>query len=220
MKFIKIPISTLQSIPIVKKEDISLDVYCAPNFLFREFFWLRLRLLVILMNWVKLKTDRALDFGGGSGILSTTLSQGFKQVDLIDLVADEARHLIKLYDLKNVKIEQSNALEFDYGADQFDMIVAADVLEHFKDLSGPLPQIHRWLKPDGVFFTSLPSENFAYRFLRIIFRKTKPWDHYHTAAHVERTLKQNGFRKVAGLYHPLIVPIFPLFRISAWRKTT
>ena len=31
-------------------------------------------------------------------------------------------------------------------------------------------------------------------------------------------LRAGGFRKVMGLYHPLLLPVFPLFRISAWRK--
>ena len=219
MKFIKVPISTLASIPVAKKEDISLDVYCGPNIIFREFFWLRLRLLTLLINWVKPNNERALDFGGGSGIMTPTLSQGFDRVDLIDLHADEADYLIKLLNIKNAFITKTNILDFDYGADQFDMIMAADVLEHFQDLNGPLPKIKRWLKPDGFLFTSLPTENIFYCFLRIIFRKQKPWDHYHTAAHVEATLKNHGFKQVAGIYHPLFIPLFPLFRISAWKKT-
>ena len=218
MLFIKVPIDTLSAIPVTRQEDISLDIYCAPNVLFREFFWLRLRLLTALMNWVKPNKSNALDFGGGSGILAPTLSQGFERVDLIDLHADEANFLIKLFDLKNVFVKQTNILDFDYGADHFDMIVAADVLEHFEDLDGPLPKIFRWLKPSGVLFTSLPTENWFYDFLRVVFRKEKPWDHYHTAAHVEATLKHHGFRKVAGLYHPMLIPILPLFRISAWKK--
>jgi 2-polyprenyl-3-methyl-5-hydroxy-6-metoxy-1,4-benzoquinol methylase len=218
MKFIKVPLKMLASIPVAKQEDISLDVYCGPNPLFREFFWLRLRLLTLLMNWVKPKNGRALDFGGGSGIMAPTLSQGFDRVDLIDLHADEADYLIKLLNIQNVFVNKTNILEFDYGQDQFDMIIAADVLEHFQDLNGPLPKIKRWIKPDGYLFTSLPTENIWYRVLRIIFRKEKPWDHYHTAAHVEATLKKHGFKKVAGIYHPLLVPLFPLFRISAWRK--
>ncbi len=82
----------------------------------------------------------------------------------------------------------------------------------------PLARIHRWLKPDGVLFTSLPTDNAWYRGLRILFNKAPSEDHYHTAAQVEAILRRAGFCKVAGLYHPLILPIVPLFRISAWRK--
>lgn len=218
MRFVKVPIATLASIPVARKEDISLDVYCSPNVLFREFFWLRLRLLTLLMTWIRPGHRRALDFGGGSGALTPTLSRGFETVDLIDLHADEADYLIKLFGLENVVVEKANILTFDYGADQFDMIVAADVLEHFQDVNGPLPKLFRWLKPNGVLFTSLPTENLFYRFLRVIFGKEKPWDHYHSAAQVEAALKRHGFRKIAGLYHPLLIPVLPLFRISAWKK--
>lgn len=218
MRFIKASIDTLTKIPVTRKEDISLDVYCAPNLLFREFFWLRLRLLTLLINRIKPKLGNVLDFGGGSGIMCPTLSEGFQRVDLVDLHADGANFLIQIFDLKNVVIKQTDIRDFDYGADKFDAIIAADVLEHFEDLGGPLPVIYRWIKPDGVLFTSLPTENWFYNFLRIVFRKQKPWDHYHTAAHVEAVMKSHGFVKIAGIYHPLFLPILPLFRISAWKK--
>lgn len=39
----------------------------------------------------------------------------------------------------------------------FDVILAADVLEHLPRPELLLPQIGRWLKPDGLFIASLPN---------------------------------------------------------------
>ena len=146
------------------------------------------------------------------------LALNFEHVDILDQNTDAARELAEKLELSNVSIINADARTYDYQGAQFDAIVAANVLEHFQDLTQPITNIKKWLHPNGFLFTSLPTENIFYRLLRIIFRKTKPHDHYHTAAEVEGCLKEHGFKKAAGLYHPLILRIFPLFRISAWCK--
>ncbi len=220
MLYTQPPQSLLRSLidPATQSSDIALDVYCADNVLLREFFWARLRMLTLLIRRFSKRNETCLDFGGGSGIFMVSLASGFDRVDLIDLNTEQAERLQASYGIENVRITRANIATFDYGAGAFDAIVAADVLEHFKDLSLPVERIRHWLSADGTLYTSLPTENWCYRFLRVLFGKQKPHDHYHTAAEVERFLRDSGFRKVGGLYHPLFVPLFPLFRISAWRK--
>ncbi len=200
-------------------EDIALDVYCSENVLFREFFWFRLWMLTRMIRRLSGGRGTCLDFGGGSGVFMPTLATGFERVQLIDLNADQARELKDALSVDNVTIVSADIVDHDFGEGKFDAIVAADVLEHFQDLQFPLDRLKRWLADDGYLFTSLPTENIFYRGLRIPFRKQKPADHYHTARHVEKRLRDSGFRKVMGWYHPLFVPLFPLFRISAWQKS-
>jgi 2-polyprenyl-3-methyl-5-hydroxy-6-metoxy-1,4-benzoquinol methylase len=220
MHYIQPPLPLLRGLidPETQSSDIALDVYCADNFLLREFFWARLRMLTLLIRRFSTGDQRCLDFGGGSGIFMVSLASGFKRVDLIDLNTAQAERLQASYGIENVRITRANVNAFDYGAGAFDAIVAADVLEHFKDLQLPIERIRHWLSDGGTLYTSLPTENLCYRVLRVLFGKQKPHDHYHTAAEVERFLRASGFRKVGGLYHPLFVPLFPLFRISAWKK--
>lgn len=220
MRYVKPPLALLRSLvdPQTSSSDIALDVYCARNALLREFFWARLWMLTLLIRRFSKPGDRCLDFGGGSGIFMPSLASGFCSVDLIDLNTAQAEQMQNAYALGNVRITRANIKEFDFGTGAFDAIVAADVLEHFEDLSFPVERIRHWLNTKGTLYTSLPSENLAYRLLRIAFGKQKPHDHYHAARQVERFLTDNGFRKVSGLYHPLFLPLFPLFRISAWQK--
>lgn len=220
MRYVKPPLTLLRRLidPRTSSSDIALDVYCADNALLREFFWARLWMLTLLIRRFSRPGERCLDFGGGSGIFMPSLASGFRSVDLIDLNTAQAEQLHGAYQLDNVRITRANIKEFDFGEGAFDAIVAADVLEHFEDLSFPVERIRHWLGGKGLLYTSLPSENLAYRLLRIVFGKRKPHDHYHAAWQVERFLAENGFRKVFGLYHPLLLPLFPLFRISAWRK--
>jgi len=218
MRYVQPPVSLLKEISAVQNQDISLDVYCSEQTLLRNFFWLRLRLLTALIRRTRPATRRCLDFGGGSGVFAASLSTGFDQVTLIDQNTDEARDLVRRLGIRNVDLVNANVFDHEFAPGTFDAVTAADVLEHFTDPREPIARIRRWMADDGVLFTSLPTENACYRILRLIFGKKKPADHYHSAAEVEAMLRQGGFRKVMGLYHPLLLPIFPLFRISAWRK--
>ena len=218
MRYVQPSIEMLKDISAERNQDISLDVYCSDKKLLRSFFWYRLALMSWLMRRLRPHPGDCLDFGGGSGVFAATLATGFERVTLIDQNTDEAAQLTARLGLANVSLVNADIRDFDFGADRFDAITAADVLEHFTDLDLPLGRIKRWLKADGLLFTSLPTENAWYRALRLVFGKTKPHDHYHSAAEVESALRSAGFKKVAGLYHPLLVPVMPLFRISAWRK--
>jgi 2-polyprenyl-3-methyl-5-hydroxy-6-metoxy-1,4-benzoquinol methylase len=220
MRYVKPPLELLRRLidRQTNSSDIALDVYCADNALLREFFWARLWMLTLLIRRFSGAQGRCLDFGGGSGIFMPSLASGFRNVDLIDLNTTQAEQLREAYELGNVRITRANIGQFDFGSGAFNAIVAADVLEHFQDLSFPVERIRHWLDAKGILYTSLPSENLAYRLLRRVFGKQKPHDHYHAAWQVERFLTENGFRKVFGIYHPLFLPLFPLFRISAWQK--
>ena len=183
----------------------------------RKFFWMRLRLIRRLIFRYSPTAVTSLDFGGGGGVFLPTLSQTFKQVVCVDLENAEAVQVIRKYALQNVELVTGDIAELAVDKAPFDVIVAADVLEHFRDLSMPVPVIRQWLAQDGVLYTSLPTENFLYIFLRWVFGVEKPWDHYHTAQEVEDYLADHGFRKISSLYVPLYINFFPLFRISAWK---
>jgi ubiquinone/menaquinone biosynthesis C-methylase UbiE len=220
MRYIQPPIELLREISAECGERNLLAIYCSDPKLLRGFFWFRLRLITWLIRRVRPKAGNCLDFGCGSGIFAASLATGFDTVTLFDRDTQMAAQMIKRLGLSNVELVTADVAEFDFGVDRFDAITAADVLEHFVDLELPLARLKRWLRPDGFLFTSLPTENAWYRGLQIVFRR--PHDevneHYHTAAQAEAALLRAGFRKVAGLCHPLLMPILPLFRISAWRK--
>jgi len=192
-------------------------LYYAGNPVLRRMFWQRLHSLNRLMRRVHGVDGSCLDFGGGSGVFLPTLAQQFDQVTLLDLEASQARQVAKKYDLHNVTIREDDAATVDF-AHPFDVAVAADVLEHFQDTELPISRLHRWLKPGGVLFTSLPTENWVYVFLRKVFGIEKPWDHYHTGYEVEARLEAGGFRRIETTCVPLGIPVAPLFLISAWRR--
>jgi len=215
-KFIEIPKEFMAGIALGSERTPNL--YYSGNLLMRRVFWQRLYLLNRLIRSNAIKLELCLDFGGGGGVMLPTLARHFKLITLLDLDVAEARQVVQHYHLGNVEILQQDVAATDFPAPGFDAIVAADVLEHFRELSTPVSALHRWLSPDGLLFTSLPTENWVYVMLRKLFGVTKPIDHYHTGYEVEAYLATQGFEKIASVSAPLYFHVAPLFLISAWRK--
>lgn len=212
-QFVEIP-------PDVLKENATVSarmpkLYYHPNVLARKFFWLRLRYLSRLMQKYAAGKRACLDFGCGSGIFLPTLEKLFPSVAGIDIETQEAKQIIDLYSLR-VQLINADIYRKDLPPRSFDVISAADVLEHFRELGPPVCKIRQWLKDDGLLFTSLPTENAFTRGCRLVGSYEKPWDHYHTGYEVEAFISNNGFR---AIHTAKVVPVFPLYIVSVWRKT-
>jgi len=191
-------------------------LYFHPNRAIRACFWLRLKWIWALIRRHGVARGSACDFGGGGGVLLPTLAGHFERVVCVDRKLAEARAVVEHYGLSAVEL-----VDEDIGTsgreEAFDCIVAADVLEHFPDLAVPVGVLARWLRPGGHLLTSPPTENLTYVLLRALFRVTKPVDHYHTAAEVERCLAAAGFERLETWHVPLRLRVLPLFRITIWR---
>jgi 2-polyprenyl-3-methyl-5-hydroxy-6-metoxy-1,4-benzoquinol methylase len=141
----------------------------------------------------------------------------FDNVVCVDLESDEASRVQQQFGLGNVQLVRADIATTAIPGAPFFNIVAADVLEHFRDLSVPVNALRGVLGANGRLFTSLPTENWLYVALRKVFGIRKPADHYHTASEVEAFLKQSGFSCVSRRFVPMFIPLFPLFSICAWR---
>ena len=215
-RFIEIPGTYLAE--IAEESDRIPRLYYDGNHLLRRMFWQRLYCLNRLMNRCLETHGSCLDFGGGAGVLLPTLANNFRKVTLVDLEARQAELVKRRYNLDNVEIVQADAGSLDFRAAAFDAAVAADVLEHFQDVSVPIRLLGDWTRRGGMLFTSLPTENHVYVFLRKVFGVEKPWDHYHTGYEVEAQLERCGFTRIKTTCVPLHFPVAALFLITAWRR--
>jgi len=213
-------VGTFFEIPLALYRDLTpagderTDLYRSANPFMREVFWSRLR---TLYGFIRAERTRrsCLDFGGGSGVMLPTLSRTFREVECIDLDARLARRFVQEFQLSNVRICEENVLRPAHRT--YEAIVAADVLEHFRDTDRVVRAISQRLEPGGVLFTSLPTEDALYTGLRVLLRKRKPADHYHSGHEVEERLRAAGYRRVRHRVLPLPA-VAPLFLISAWRR--
>ena len=193
------------------------NMYVHPNFLARDMFWQRLEFITRLLKDYTKTQQKVLDLGGGSGMLCKPLSQLFNSVDIIDLDTSDAENVIEFYKLPNVQLMCEDIGDFDININ-YDVIVAADVLEHFIDLQVPLQFINNHLKKDALLVVSLPTENAIYVLGRKIIRKNKPLDHYHKSCEVLEFLIDNGFELIRKQYCPKYIFPIPLFEIAMLRK--
>ena len=213
--FIEIPAPVLQS--IATESNRMPKLYYHPNWIARKFFWQRLKVLHRFLSEYPVRRDICLDFGSGSGVFLPTLASEFTAVTGVDIETLEARSILDHYHLPNVTLVNADIYTTtEFGPEMFDVVMAPDVLEHFKDLATPVARIHTWLKADGFLFTSLPTENWTTRSARIVGKYEKPWDHYHTGYEVEDFLRQHGFRQI---HRARLFPLFPMYLTSVWQKS-
>jgi predicted TPR repeat methyltransferase len=214
--FVEIPGEFLRAIA-TESERIPQLYYCG-NTLSSRIFWQRLRSLHALLRRRAPRRRSVLDFGGGGGVFLPSLAGLFERVTSIDLETREAEQVVERYALSNVRLVRADVATAELAEAPFDAIVAADVLEHFQDLSLAVGPLRRWLADDGLLATSLPTESGLYDWLRRLYGVPRPPDHYHKGAEVEAFLQEHGFRRVARRFVPLGVRLAPLYLVSGWRK--
>jgi SAM-dependent methyltransferase len=134
------------------------------------------------------------------------LCQYFKEVSMLDLNPIIARQVVQRFKLQ-VEILEQNFL--DYKPDRpFDVAVAAAFLEHFPDPQAPVDQLRRILRPGGLAFIDVPTENIFYRVGRWLGRIEKPADHYQDAYTIVQTLSSRfTIRRIKALPNHL-TPLF------------
>jgi 2-polyprenyl-3-methyl-5-hydroxy-6-metoxy-1,4-benzoquinol methylase len=101
---------------------------------------------------------RVLELGPATGYMSKALNEQGCSVVAIELDEDMARLAEEYCERVIVGDLDTLDLEQELGSDRFDVIVAADVLEHLKDPLAALRRLRQFLEPEaGYFVVSLPN---------------------------------------------------------------
>lgn len=181
----------------------------------RWLFWERLNVIskFIQMNQ-NMRKKTCIDFGGGSGVFLPTLCNLFEEVILIDLEPSQAEIIKKEYQLDNCTIIKDDVFDLEF--DNIDCIIAADVIEHFSNTKEILDKLKTFMGEKTYMITSLPTENWFYVFLRLLFKQEKPIYHYFSSYEIEKVFINEGFLEdKKSKFIPLPKP-FDLFSIKQW----
>jgi glycosyltransferase involved in cell wall biosynthesis/SAM-dependent methyltransferase len=103
-----------------------------------------------------------------------------------------------LHRLKRGRVHCGELAQAALPADQFDLCVVSDVLEHVRSPLGFLREIHRVLKPGGTLFVATPStDSWSARLLRQKWMEFKT-EHltYFDRQTLQTALFKSGFREV------------------------
>jgi 2-polyprenyl-3-methyl-5-hydroxy-6-metoxy-1,4-benzoquinol methylase len=103
------------------------------------------------------KNKRVLELGCGPGHMSRILRERGCNVTAIEIDPIAAERASAC--CENVIVGDLEDMDFDreLGGARFDLIIAADVLEHLKDPAMVLRKIKSHLRPDGYFIVSIPN---------------------------------------------------------------
>ena len=150
---------------------------------------------------------RIVDFGCGSGVLLRECRAAATEVFGIDLELGPAQMLLDAWSIDGVTLMTPDEADKRIEPNSVDVIIAAEVLEHLEDkLPAALATFHRWLKPDGRFIVSLPTENELYRLGR---RLAGFSGHYHhdNAASIDEAIRAQRYRRLGRWMLPLPGPL-------------
>ncbi len=100
---------------------------------------------------------RVLELGPASGYMSAILRERGCTVVGVELDPEMAAQAEQFCERVIVGDLDRLDLEEELGEDRFDVIVAADVLEHLRDPLATLRALRSFLKPEGWFVVSLPN---------------------------------------------------------------
>lgn len=204
--FVRIPRSFYRENFIPEEANLTAgNLYFHPNPILRWVFWERLRRVYLMCREIKAET--VLDLGCGGGELLPTLAGIFPRVWGIDLNVTNARKVVGYYHAKNVVLIEGDFLLHDFRPASFDLVVAADVLEHQRDPEVFCRKMNSVLKTGGRVVVCLPLEGFFYRLGRGIFNISPPGDHFRNYRELRAGLDRYfQVRVVSGL--PFLLPLF------------
>lgn len=115
-------------------------------------------ILKIIRSLVKANPSFSLlEIGSGAGFLMTFLESEFPQAHLTGIEYDKRLVPIIQSKVKNARIIQGNAEEFDLENETFDMIVSLQVIEHLYRPELMLAAVKKHLKPGGIFVFTTPN---------------------------------------------------------------
>lgn len=215
IKFIKPPIKYLKE-SYTGNENIP-SFYWSDNLLIRILFWNRLKCLI---NNIPMCCDPSwavMDLGCGGGALMPTLANYFFEVDGVDLYVDEITCFIHKMGLINVRIFQSDLIDFK-SFKKYNLIIAADVLEHIMELDSIVDKIYDMLFDGGYLCVIIPTENILYNITRKFFHIKKPGTHFHHAEIIEKCLKNKFVNVEKKVYEPLPLKSLCQFMVLIMKK--
>ena len=145
---------------------------------------------------------RALEVGYAAGAVQLALSQAVDELHGIDLDAD-AEPVAGLLAGRNrvAHLQKGSVYELPYADGFFDLCVCFSVFEHLHEYSRALAEVHRVLRPGGLFLLGMPAVNrmMSAGFRAIGFRGIDE-HHVTTPAQVLAQLPATGFRVARQSY--------------------
>ena len=142
------------------------------------------------------KTNRLLDIGCGAGSLLLAARKNGWDAQGLDVSQNAVDHVREL----GFEVFQGELAQAVFPAGHFDVITAAELLEHLPEPRLVLQEVLRLLRPGGLFWTTTPhARGLSARVLGIKWRCIWPPEHLQlfSSGGLKALLLDVGFRKIS-----------------------
>ncbi|TGG86764.1 class I SAM-dependent methyltransferase [Geotoga petraea] len=106
-----------------------------------------------IIKSVEIKDNfKAMDFGGGTGLITFNLYDKLKNIILVDAsnkMIEVVKEKINQFNIKNVKPIQVKLDEEKIDENDFDIIISSMALHHVVNLQKTIDELYKYLKKDG-----------------------------------------------------------------------
>ena len=189
---------------------MNIDAYRVLFKVEKEHWWTKVRaqlLSLLVKKFVPLSGDlKILDVGCGTGLNSKLLAS-FGRMSSLD-ISEDALHFCAEQGLKNLYKGEANVLPFE--DENFDLVIALDVLEHLKDDNGAVLEIRRVLKPCGVFICFIP----AFSFLWSAHDEYLMHQRRYNKVSLEKLFDSGWTKKKVSYFNFFLFPLIVVMRVS------
>ncbi len=111
--------------------------------------------LSILTEWASLgRYELGIDLATGPGFTAFAIAEFCETViasDIAEGMLDQARNIAEEREIDNVRFEVVDAQNIPYEESSFDIVTCRTAPHHFPDIGKFLSEVHRVLRPSGVF---------------------------------------------------------------------
>ncbi|MDN5202714.1 class I SAM-dependent methyltransferase [Fulvivirgaceae bacterium BMA10] len=162
--------------------------------------------------------DVILDFGCGSGTITSEIAYHVKEIQAIDIsfgMIEVAKKKVEQRKIENIDFTQSTILNKRFNEKSFDVILAFNVLHFIEDKQQIMQRINNLLKPEGLFISATVCLGERMTFLKLaMFLLTKlgmvPTMNFYKTTALEGMVTNGNFKiveskKISGLPECFIV---------------
>ena len=141
------------------------------------------------------KNNRLLDIGCGAGTLLAAARKNGWNAQGLDVSASAVKHVRNL----GFEVYEGELQDAAFPSEHFDVVTAAELLEHLIDPQPLLQEVARILRPGGLFWTTTPhARGLSGRMLGLKWRCVWPPEHLQlfSVRGLKKLLRDAGFRQL------------------------